>query len=152
MKQEEQETAATHHVEVRRVSDVAAIKEAEALFDRPIKEDVAERFLSSDGHHLLLAYEGVKPVGMVTGVEMTHPDKGTEMFLYELGVDPDHRGQGIGTQLVQELVGIARQRGCYGMWTITEQDNKSAQATYERAGGKHEDDETMYGWDFQPSP
>jgi hypothetical protein len=25
-------------------------------------------------------------VGFVTGVEMTHPDKGTEMFLYELSV------------------------------------------------------------------
>jgi hypothetical protein len=29
---------------------------------------------------LLVAYLDDAPVGMTTGVEMTHPDKGTEMF------------------------------------------------------------------------
>ncbi len=33
---------------------------------------------------------------MVSGVELTHPDKGTEMFLYELGVAERFRGRGIG--------------------------------------------------------
>jgi len=31
------------------------------------------------------------PVGFVSGVEVTHPDKGTEMFLYELAVDETFR-------------------------------------------------------------
>jgi hypothetical protein len=38
-----------------------------------------------------VAYDGERPVGMVTGVETTHPDKGTEMFLYELAVDETAR-------------------------------------------------------------
>ena len=46
--------------------------------------------------------DGELPVGMVTGVETTHPDKGTEMFLYELSVDvgPHRRRQpGCGPRL-----------------------------------------------------
>ena len=82
---------------------------------------------------------------------MTHPDKGTEMFLYELGVDADHRGRGIGSQLVRELDELARQRGCYGMWTITEQENVAAHAAYARAGGERGDDETMFAWEFERS-
>jgi ribosomal protein S18 acetylase RimI-like enzyme len=141
---------AAAEVEVRRIADVAAIKEAESLFDKSIDHESAERFITSDGHHLLLAYEGRKPVGMVTGVELTHPDKGTEMFLYELGVDDAHRGRGIGTRLVRELAELARQRRCNGMWVLTEKDNRAAQAVYEHAGGRREDDETMYSWEFQP--
>jgi ribosomal protein S18 acetylase RimI-like enzyme len=45
---------------------------------------------------------------MVTGVEMTHPDKGTEMFLYELGVADEHQGRGIGRALVSALADLAR--------------------------------------------
>ena len=35
----------------------------------------------------VIAYVDARPVGFVSGVEMTHPDKDTEMFLYELAVD-----------------------------------------------------------------
>ena len=46
---------------------------------------------------------GDRPVGMISGVETTHPDKGTEMFLYELGVDEDARRRGVATALVNAL-------------------------------------------------
>ena len=59
----------------------------------------------------------------MSGVETTHPDKGTEMFLYELSVHPDHRNRGVGRALVSALAELARARGCYGMWVGTEPDN-----------------------------
>ena len=40
-------------------------------------------------------------MGFVSGVEVTHPDKGTEMFLYELAVDEPFRRRGIGRALVE---------------------------------------------------
>ena len=72
-------------------------------------------------------------VGFVSGVETTHPDKGTEMFLYELGVDESARRQGVGRALVEALAAFAEERGCYGMWVLTEDDNVAARKTYERA-------------------
>jgi hypothetical protein len=67
--------------------DITCVVDASHLFDGPAKIAVMERFLSEPGHHLVIAYEGGRPAGFISEVEMTHPDKGTEMFVYELGVD-----------------------------------------------------------------
>ena len=83
-------------VEIRSVAGVAAIEEAEALFDNAIDRHAAERFIAADDHHLLLAYIDGTPAGIDHGRRgRAHPDKGTEMFVYELGVDPVHRRRGI---------------------------------------------------------
>ena len=65
--------------------DDEAVAAAQDLFDGPSDPAATARFLAEPGHHLLVAYDAdERPVGFVSGVEMTHPDKGTEMFLYEL--------------------------------------------------------------------
>lgn len=120
------------------------------LFDTRPRPEATERFLADDRHHLLIAYLDGAPAGMVTGVEMTHPDKGTEMFLYELGVDEPFRRQGVGTALVCALARLARERGCYGMWVLTDTANPAARATYARAGGSAEGEQVMFGWAFRP--
>jgi ribosomal protein S18 acetylase RimI-like enzyme len=132
---------------IERITDAAAVQRAAHLFDGPPLADATAKFLAEPGHHLLLAYEDERPVGMVTGVEMTHPDKGTEMFLYELGVAPYARLKGVGTALVDALAGIARERGCYGMWVATERDNEAAQRTYRRAGANEEEPFLLLSWD-----
>ena len=111
-----------------------AVLAAGGLFDAQPSRRGVERFLNASGHHLLVAYVEVTPAGFVTGVEMTHPDKGTEMFLYELGVDPRFRGRGVGRSLVTALATRAKSRGCYGMWVLTEPDNDAAAKTYLAAG------------------
>ncbi|HEX4703354.1 MAG TPA: GNAT family N-acetyltransferase [Pseudonocardiaceae bacterium] len=125
------------------VEDVVA---AEALFDGPA--EYAAGFLAKPGHHLLVAYVDGAPVGMVTGVETTHPDKGTEMFLYELAVADEHQSRGIGRALVRELADLARRHGCYGMWVLTDRANKAAMTAYEAAGAADEGDTVMLGWAF----
>jgi ribosomal protein S18 acetylase RimI-like enzyme len=85
---------------------------------------------------------------MITGVEMTHPDKGTEMFLYELGVAAEHRRRGIGRNLVAGLAELARERGCYGMWVLTDRDNAAGLATYRAAGADEDEDAVMLSWSF----
>ena len=122
--------------EIRRLGpgDDALVVAAEHLFDGPARPDATARFLGEPGHHLLVAYDGERPVGMVTGVETTHPDKGTEMFLYELAVDEAARGRGIGRALVTALAELARETGCYGMWVLTDDDNAAAVRTYTAAG------------------
>ena len=83
-------------IAIRAASTVGDIEAAQALFDDPPHLPSIQRFLDEPTHHLLLAYQdGVnEPIGFVSGVEMTHPDKGTEMFIYELAVHESYRQQG----------------------------------------------------------
>jgi aminoglycoside 3-N-acetyltransferase I len=134
---------------IERILSCEAVHAAADLFDAPPLAAATERFLAEPGHHLLFAYdESGRAVGMISGVEMTHPDKGTEMFIYELGVAPAARLQGIGAKLVAELGAIARRRGCYGMWVGTEVHNEAALATYRRAGSSEETTFKLLNWDL----
>jgi ribosomal protein S18 acetylase RimI-like enzyme len=137
-------------VEIRRLApgDEAAVDAAAALFDAAPEPAATRRFLADPGHHLLIAYEGDAPAGFVSGVELTHPDKGTEMFLYELGVEERFRARGIGRALVAALRDLARERGCYGMWVLTDEDNAAARAAYAAAGGTTPSPQLMLSWEF----
>jgi len=135
-------------IRVLRPGDDGLVAAASHLFDGPARADATARFLAEDGHHLLVAYQDEQPVGFVTGVEVTHPDKGTEMFLYELAVDEPFRRQGIGRALVEGLAARARAAGCYGMWVLTDEDNEAARATYEGIGGVPETRQVVEVWTF----
>ncbi|MCW2540776.1 MAG: hypothetical protein JWN95_2501 [Frankiales bacterium] len=134
---------------IERVTDAAAVPAGSELFDGPPIPSATRRFLGSTDHHLLYAYdESDRVLGMISGVETTHPDKGTEMFLYELSVAEDARRAGVGSALVAALAELGRDRGCYGMWVGTEPDNAAALATYRRAGALREEDFVSLTWDF----
>lgn len=121
---------------------------ASHLFDGPALPEATAVFLADDHHHLLVAYEGSRPVGFVSGVEVTHPDKGTEMFLYEMAVDEPYRRRGIGRELVERLATVARRCGCYGMWVVTDHDNEAARATYEGTDAVPESGQVVEVWTF----
>lgn len=126
----------------------AEVIRASSLFDHSPQPDATTKFLASDTHHMSIAYEGDEPVGFTTGIEMTHPDKGTEMFLYELEVAEALRRRGIGFALVRHLKELARERGCYGMWILTDSENTAALSTYMKSGGIRTDDQAMLSWDL----
>ncbi|GAA4515387.1 MULTISPECIES: GNAT family N-acetyltransferase [Nonomuraea] len=119
-------------MDIRRVTRSEAVEEAGHLFD------AAPQRFADEGCHLLVAYVDGFPAGMVTGVEMTHPGKGTEMFLYELSVDDRFRGRGIGRSLVTALARLARERGCQGLWTATGEDDRPAD----------DEDQAVHTWEF----
>ncbi|GLY96980.1 N-acetyltransferase [Actinoplanes sp. NBRC 103695] len=134
---------------IERVTEAAEVMRAPDLFDGPPLVEATRDFLERPGHHLLFAYDDAgRAVGMISGVETIHPDKGTEMFVYELGVAPAARLQGVGTALVRALAELGRERGCYGMWVGTENDNAAAQATYRKAGASAEEPFLLLNWDL----
>jgi ribosomal protein S18 acetylase RimI-like enzyme len=140
-------------VEIARltIGDEAVVAAMSHLFDGPAVEEHTRRFLRDDRHHLLIARDGDAIAGFVSGVEMTHPDKGTEMFLYELAVDDRWQRRGVGRSLVTALRELAHERGCYGMWVLTDDDNVAALATYTSAGGARSD-QVMLDWEWSPPP
>jgi ribosomal protein S18 acetylase RimI-like enzyme len=133
-------------------ADIELLRRAGGLFDEPLRDDAIDRFLRADDHHLLLALddEGA-PVGMVSGVELTHPDKGVEMFLYELAVDEGARRRGFGTALVKALASLARERGCRSMWVLTDEDNDAGLGTYRKAGPTIEEKTLLLEWRLSPT-
>lgn len=133
---------------IHHITEVSAVLEASDLFDAPARVEWAARFLGEPGHHLLVAYVDGQPAGMITGVELTHPDKGTEMFLYELGVHPSFQRRGIGKALVNALAELAREKGCYGMFVLTDRENVAAMQTYRGTGTIAESDHVMLAWEF----
>lgn len=135
-------------LKIRRAATASEVAAADAVFDGKSQPDWTRKFLASPDHHLLVAYADGVVAGMISGVETTHPDKGTEMFLYELGVLDDFQGQGIGRALVSALAALARERGCYGMWVLTEHDNVAALKAYGAAGGVQDGRPVMLSWNF----
>ncbi len=121
------------------------------LFDGPALRTATARFLNEDDHHLLIAYEGEHAAGFISGVEVTHPDKGTEMFIYELAVDEEYRRRGIASALIASLKSLAFERGCYGMWVLTDEGNEAALATYVGAAGSAEPGQVVVVWNFSPT-
>jgi ribosomal protein S18 acetylase RimI-like enzyme len=136
-------------VDIRRVASGEEERAcaAEILFDDPVDLDATRRFLADDGNVLLVAYVDGEPAGFVTGTELTHPDKAApELFLNELGVDEVYRGRGIGRALVAGLWRLAQERGCRGMWVLTDDDNAAANKVYAAAGAIRIGAEVMYQW------
>lgn len=125
--------------------DVDTIEAASYLFDDDVDRDWTEKFLRQPNHHLCIAYIDDEAVGFVSGVEITHPDKGTEMLMYELGVDDQYRRRGIGRSLVVALRDLARTRGCSGVWVPVDDDNEPALAMY-RSLGPDEEARTVIPW------
>ncbi|HET6715067.1 MAG TPA: GNAT family N-acetyltransferase [Actinomycetota bacterium] len=134
-------------IELEVADSVASVKEAAHLFDHPVDDGATRAFLDDRRHVLLVARIGGHPVGFVSGVELTHPDKArSEMFVYELGVDEDFRRRGIATALMQGLIALCETRGCGEMFVLTEHDNEAALATYRKALGTPEPAGVMFTW------
>jgi ribosomal protein S18 acetylase RimI-like enzyme len=134
-------------------ADATAVSAASHLFDHEVRLEWVQQFLAQPDHHLCIAYaSGSEPTGFVSGVELTHPDKGSEMFLYELGVDDRFRGHGIGKALVAALIDLARERACYGVWVLTDSDNSAAVRTYKSAGISNTSEHLMLSCNLDHAP
>lgn len=48
-------------------------------------------------------------------------------------------------------VRLACQRGCYGMWVLTDADNAAALATYTGSGATDRSDQIMLTWHLDPA-
>ncbi|MFB4424396.1 N-acetyltransferase family protein [Streptomyces sp. QL37] len=133
---------------IRPATTIAEVLAAAHLHDAEPRPAWAARFLAVEGHLMLIAYVDGAPAGFVSGIEMLHPDKGTEMCLYELSVGEAYRRRGIGRALTEALAAEARKRGCYDMWVGVERDNGAALATYRSAGAADDGVFAMLTWEF----
>ena len=118
----------------------------DGLFDNPMMPEQARAFLGDPLHELIIAYDGDRAVGMVSGTVLLHPDKDPAFFVNELGTRESHQRRGIATALMEAIIDIARTRGCKGIWLGTEADNAPALALYRKIA-VDEVRGSFFGWD-----
>jgi ribosomal protein S18 acetylase RimI-like enzyme len=103
---------------------------APEVFDHEINPQYLAAFLGDPRHIMYLALDNKVVVGMASAVEYFHPDKPPQLWINEVGVALNYRKQGIGRQLVQQLVASAKDRGCIYAWLGTDTENVAARACF----------------------
>ena len=121
------------------------------VFDGPVDPRWSAEFLADPRHHLAVAVDGGRVVGMVSAVHYVHPDKAPELWIDEVGVASAWRGRGLAPRLLQAMFAHGRALGCVQAWVLTSPDNAAACRAYERAGGVASPEPiVMYEFDLAP--
>jgi GNAT superfamily N-acetyltransferase len=74
---------------------------AEGVFDFPVDPHWTAEFFAGRRHHLIVALDGSRVVGMITAVDYVHPDKAPQLWIDEVGVAPSHQRLGVGRRLLE---------------------------------------------------
>ena len=120
------------------------------VFDHAIDARWCAEFFADPRHHLAVAVDDGRVVGMASGVHYVHPDKPPELWVNEVGVAETHHGQGIGRRLLAALLAHGAALGCTEAWVLTSPDNAAANRMYLAAGGVVSDEPTvMFEFDLR---
>jgi aminoglycoside 6'-N-acetyltransferase I len=120
------------------------------IFDNPIDPDLAARFLSEPNHHIIAAIDEGIVVGFVSAIFYVHPDKKPELWINEVGVASTHQGQGIGKQLLDNILAYGQELHCEEAWVLTYRSNSAAMKLYSSVGGKEDpNDVVMFNFDLK---
>lgn len=122
------EAAPTDAAEVVRLIHALAAVDGEAS---PLTEAYASEYLSSPQNSVLFAIVEDRVVGLISfsiGPDLYHAAECC--MIKELVVQENHRDQGIGGALLEEVIKVAIQKGCAEVSVSTMPDNHRAQEFY----------------------
>jgi ribosomal protein S18 acetylase RimI-like enzyme len=106
--------------------------------------EALQGFLANPANYLLVAESDKQPAGFLTAYRLERPDRDAgQMFVYEIGVAPAWRGQGLAAALIQEIKRLAREEGMSEAFVLTNHDNEAALRLYESTGGVVEEDSAV---------
>jgi ribosomal protein S18 acetylase RimI-like enzyme len=106
----------------------------------PPPDEVADRLAELvDGGHVTVLLARADDTGTPVGVAVMRVQpavlsRAREVYLAELYVVPDRRGQGCGRALLTEAMRVAREQGADYAFLITSEDDRLAQRLYEAGG------------------
>ena len=103
-----------------------------------------EKKLARDPELFLVAECNGKIIGSVIGGY-----DGRRGMVYHLAVDPSFRGQGVGSQLMDEVEARLRARGCLKSYLLVAEDNHDVDAFYKKQGWKHMETVHLFGKELQ---
>jgi GNAT superfamily N-acetyltransferase len=117
---------------------------AEVHGRKAVEDTAIIEFLSDKERYLLLALEGDRIAGSLTGHALRQPHRREPQFLlYEIDVRPERRKRGIGRALVQTFIDEARDRGAFEVWVLTNLSNDAARRLYASCGFHRENQDDL---------
>jgi ribosomal protein S18 acetylase RimI-like enzyme len=105
------------------------------VFDHPINPRLSKEFLADPRHHLAVAMDSEIVIGMASAVHYVHPDKEPQLFINEVAVSPAYQNRGIGKELIDALLKLAKELDCTEAWVLTDRSNSPAMRLYASRGG-----------------
>ena len=85
--------------------------------------------------HILVAIKSNKIVGMVNLLYLVSTAEGSKVAMLEdMVINPEYRGYGIGSILLEEAIKFSKQRGCKRITLLTDCDNEKAINFYSKQG------------------
>ena len=108
---------------------------APSVFDNAIDPRWTAEFLSDPRHHLVVAIDEGRVVGMASAIHHVHPDKAPYLWISEIAVAPPYQGQRIGRRLMERILDRGRELGCCQACLGTDRSNTAARRCYAAAGG-----------------
>ena len=103
-----------------------------------------EALLRKEDFYVLAALDQEILAGGLTAFSLPlYKTESLEMFLYEIGIKPAYRQQGIAQQLINSLLALCRDLGISELFVGTSPNNKAAIKLYETSGGKAGQEHTV---------
>ena len=117
-----------------------------AAFDEPATyngarpdEQYLEQLLSSDYFIAIAAVVGDDCVGGLAAYELRKfEQRRSEIYIYDLAVDERYRRRGLATRLIQELKGVAAERGAYVIFVQADLGDDPAIQLYSKLGRRED--------------
>ncbi len=95
----------------------------------------------------VIAESGEAIVGGLAAYELRKfEQKRSEIYIYDLAVDENHRRRGVATALIEEVKAVARERGVYVIFVQADQGDEPPIALYTKLGTR----EDVLHFDIEP--
>ena len=115
--------------------------------DAPPSNEYLERVLAKDNVIVLVSLAGEQVVGGLVAYELAKLERErSEIYIYDLAVAEPHRRRGIATRLIDQLRGIARERGAWVIYVQADYGDEPAIRLYTRLGVR----EDVMHFDIRP--
>jgi aminoglycoside 3-N-acetyltransferase I len=112
-------------------------------------DDYLERLLANSTFISLAAFADGRVIGGIAAYLLPKFEQArSELYIYDLAVDEEHRRQGVATALIAELRNVAVERGAYVIFVQADREDAPAISLYTRLGVR----EDVLHFDIAPAP
>ena len=151
---------ATFDVRVLRPGSAGALRDMLTMFGRAFAEmetytarqpgdDYLEGLLASSTFISLAAVADGRVIGGIAAYVLPKFEQvRSEIYIYDLAVDEEHRRQGVATALIAELRQVAAVRGAYVIFVQADREDEAAISLYAKLGVR----EDVLHFDIAPMP